>query len=74
MASAKQLTANRHNAQKSSGPKTTQGRSISRMNALKHGLLAEQVVIPGEDFGEFDTLRQNLDAEFELGRPFCYHH
>jgi hypothetical protein len=65
MTSQKQIRANRRNAQRSSGPKTTQGRSISRMNALKHGLLAEQVVIPGEDFEELDTLRRNLDAEFE---------
>ena len=58
MTSQKQIEANRRNAQKSSGPKTIQGRSISRMNALKHGLLAEQVVVPGEDFEEFATLRQ----------------
>ncbi len=58
MTSQKQIEANRRNAQKSSGPKTAQGRSISRMNALKHGLLAEQVIVPGEDFEEFATLRQ----------------
>ncbi len=65
MTSQKQIEANRCNAQESSGPKTSRGKSLSKMNALKHGLLAEQVVIPGEDFEKFDTLRQNLDAEFE---------
>ena len=65
MTSQKQIQANRRNAKKSSGPRTAGGKSITKLNALKHGLLTEQVVIPGEDFDEFEALRQNLDAEFE---------
>ena len=38
MASAKQLAANRHNAQRSSGPKTEQGKRRSAVNARRHGL------------------------------------
>ncbi len=63
IASTKQLTANRRNAKKSSGPKTTGGKNIARFNALKHGLCAEQVVIPGENPEEFEALRQRLVRE-----------
>lgn len=49
MASEKQLVANRTNADLSTGPRTDEGKARSRYNALKHGLTAERVVIPGED-------------------------
>ena len=39
-----QLAANRANAQKSTGPKTEEGKRRSRANALKHGLCASAVV------------------------------
>ena len=35
-----QIDANRKNAQRSTGPKTAEGKSRSRQNALKHGLTA----------------------------------
>ena len=60
--SLKQTVANRRNAQKSTGPKTPAGRAISKMNALKHGLLAETVVVRGhklkESTNEFKKLCQ----------------
>lgn len=37
--------ANRQNAKKSTGPKTDKGKRAAKMNALKHGLLAREVVI-----------------------------
>jgi hypothetical protein len=52
-ASALQITANRRNALKSTGPQTRSGQAASRMNALKHGLTAEQVVLFDEDVEEF---------------------
>ena len=33
----------------SNGPKTSAGKAISRFNALKHGLLSKEVLLPGED-------------------------
>ena len=48
------LVANRANSLKSSGPKTAEGKAISRLNAVKHGVYAETVVIPGEDGEAFD--------------------
>ena len=41
--------ANRANAQKSTGPKTAEGKAKSSLNALKHGLRAEQLILPNED-------------------------
>jgi hypothetical protein len=38
------LAANRRNAQRSTGPKTEEGKQRSRANALKHGLCASVVV------------------------------
>ncbi len=36
--------ANRQNAKKSTGPKTSRGKAYSSRNALKHGLLAKQIL------------------------------
>jgi len=57
MATEAQVSANRSNAAKSTGPKTTQGKAVVAQNAIKHGLLARQNVIMGEDQQEFDLHR-----------------
>src|ERR1700690_3440707 len=43
--SPRKADANRRNASRSTGPRTAQGKSWSRLNALKHGILASQAVI-----------------------------
>jgi hypothetical protein len=58
MATEAQIAANRRNSEKSSGPRTEQGRNKSRFNALKHGYRAEKVILPDEDPAE---LQQRLD-------------
>ncbi len=64
--SQKQLDANKKNAQKG-GVKTPKGKAITRYNALKHGLLAKEVVVAtgegAEDPAEFDTLCQDLKGQ-----------
>ena len=65
MASQRQLEANRINAKRSTGPKTLRGKVRSRRNAVKHGLTAKELVIPGEDSTAFQTLRQQLIREFK---------
>jgi hypothetical protein len=56
-ASPARALASRTNGAKSRGPKTKEGKAISRRNACKHGLCAEkEVVIPSdvaEDFATF---------------------
>jgi hypothetical protein len=66
MATPKQIAANQRNAQKSTGPKSRPGKDKTRFNGLKHGLRAEQVVLPGESDAEFQAERQ---AWFDDWRP-----
>ena len=63
MASAAQIIANRLNAQKSTGPRTPEGKAVVSQNAVKHGLLARQVVIRDEDPDEFDSFRDGMLEE-----------
>ncbi len=44
--SLKKIEANRSNALRSTGPKSPEGKGKVRWNALKHGLLSSEVVIP----------------------------
>jgi len=63
MASDAQIRANRLNAQKSTGPRTAAGKAVVAQNAVRHGLLAEQGVIRGEDPGEFEFYREQMLEE-----------
>ena len=44
-----QILANRQNAQRSTGPKTPEGKARSRENAVKHGLTGAGIALPIED-------------------------
>ena len=69
----KQLAANRRNARKSTGPRTPQGKAVSRWNALKHGVLAQAVIpLPLEDYesrADFDALLAALVADLDPASP-----
>ncbi|MCC6360772.1 MAG: hypothetical protein IT450_18700 [Phycisphaerales bacterium] len=57
------IEANRANAQKSTGPKTPEGKAASSRNAMKHGLTAAAMVLPNENITEFEEFRaEMLDA------------
>ena len=58
-----QIKANRNNAKKSTGPRTEQGKARVAKNALKHGLLARDTVLPGEDAADFDRQLSALEAD-----------
>jgi hypothetical protein len=65
MTSDRKAEANRQNALKSTGPKTPEGKAAVRRNALKYGLLAEEVLLPGEDEDAFRELSEHLRAELQ---------
>ncbi len=62
--SLKQIAANQRNAQKSTGPQTANGKAVAKMNALKHGILSQEVVVRGlhikERPREFKALHQRF--------------
>ncbi len=66
MATTEQIAANRKNAKKSTGPKSPSGKATTKLNGLKHGLRAEQVVLPTEDPAEF---RSFVDAWMSDWQP-----
>jgi len=60
MATAKQIAANRRNAQKSTGPKTPRGKAAIRFNNLRHGTRSKSSVLPGESLAELDIIQHKL--------------
>ena len=63
MATEAQVAANWLNAQKSTGPRTPEGKAVVAQNAVKHGLLAREGVLRGEDWEEFARHREALMEE-----------
>ncbi len=55
--------SSRINGRKSKGPGTEAAKARSRYNALKHGMTAESVLLPGEDPAEFEARRLALHAQ-----------
>ena len=64
-----QFAANQANARKSTGPRSLDGKSVSRFNALKHGIDAQSVVIPGEDPAAYDALAADYHREYRPESP-----
>ena len=69
MDSEAQITANRRNSQKSTGPRRDEGKAASSQNAVKHGLFAHEAVIHGEDPAEFDLYREVFLADLRPVGP-----
>ena len=65
MTSEEKAQANRRNALKSTGPKTPEGKSAVRLNAVKHGLLSQEVLLPGEDEAALTELGVRLRDELQ---------
>ena len=65
MSSDAQIKANRLNALKSTGPKTAEGRAKSRMNALKYGLNAKQLIIFDEKEKDLSGLISDLFEDYQ---------
>lgn len=56
MSSLLQIEANRRNSQLSTGPRSAEGKAVSRFNALKSGINARAQVIPGEDPADLEAM------------------
>jgi len=65
MTSEKKAQANRQNALKSTGPKTPEGKDALRLNAIKHGLLCQEVLLPGADEEALRELSEHLWTELK---------
>ena len=63
---SKRTEANRMNAKKSTGPRTKEGKVKVNMNAIKHGMTAQTLVLPGEDPA---ALQERIDTWKDGLRP-----
>ena len=67
MTSDRKAEANRQNALKSTGPKTLEGKTAVRLNAVKHGLLAEEILLPGRRSSPEEVRRSAEDRTATRG-------
>ena len=58
--SQKQIDANQRNAQKSTGPKTKEGKAKSAMNSIKYGIYSDKYLIKDESPVEFQNYRKKM--------------
>jgi hypothetical protein len=64
--SARKIEANRRNAKKSTGPKTSVGKTISSWNSTKHGLLSKTLPqVYGQHKKQFTRLLTSLQQDLE---------
>ena len=56
---------NKANAQKSTGPRTADGKQRSSLNALRHGLTGHTVVLPSEDHSAYQRHAQSFLDEYQ---------
>jgi len=69
MATPAQITASRANGQQSHGPSSVEGKAVSSRNALKLGITAQSMVIPGEDPAELDQLTAEYEEHYQPAGP-----
>jgi hypothetical protein len=65
MTSWRQWQANRLNALKGTGPRTEEGKRMSRRNALRHGLTAETVIDGLEDSEDYRGFEAAIMADYD---------
>src|ERR1700746_3643539 len=65
MTTWRQFQATRLNALKSTGPRTEEGKRVSRCNALRHGLTAETVIDGLEDSEDYRGFEAAIIADYD---------
>ena len=68
-AAARRIAINRANASHSTGPRTDAGKQRSSLNATKHGLTAQTVVLPSEDPTQYEAHRAQFFDEYQPATP-----
>ena len=69
MTSEAQITANRINAQSSTGPSSPAGRKKSSMNALKHNFCGQTCIIPDHEIEDYGRHFESFRKEFRPVGP-----
>jgi len=69
MASPAQLIANRENANHSTGPRTPEAKSRTRLNGLRHGLTGQTVLLPEDDLAAYHQHCTDLLADLAPEGP-----
>src|SRR5947209_2644504 len=70
MLSVARIEANRANAKKSTGPRTPRGKSITRLNAVRHGVSASlPVLMPGESRSLWNKFAAAVARELQPAGP-----
>src|SRR5260221_13643124 len=69
MTSQKKIEANRQNAKRSTGAKTSSGRTHAKMNALKSGMYASSFLLPGEDDALYEFMLEAVNEEYRPVGP-----
>ncbi|MBV8731897.1 MAG: hypothetical protein JO336_18980 [Acidobacteriia bacterium] len=64
-ASTARLAANRANAQRSTGPRTEDGKRRSSLNALRAGLTGQTVILPSDDLQNYAAFTKRLIDAYE---------
>src|SRR5947207_5059715 len=65
MSSQRRIDASRANGAKSNGPTTPEGQQTSSLNALRHGLTANTVVLTNESKDRFDQVLDSYADHFQ---------
>jgi len=63
--SMRRIAANRENAKKSTGPKTSEGKARVAQNAVVSGLLSRETLLPDEDPQALETLAETTEAAWK---------
>jgi hypothetical protein len=66
--SEKKRLANQRNAQKSTGPKTTEGKKRSKLNAVTHGVFCQEIILVKEDEPLYKELRRTFIRDLKPQR------
>jgi len=69
LSGVRRIEANRQNAQRSTGPKTAEGKARVAQNAMAHRLFSRQSLLPDEAPQELEDLRESLRADLSPEGP-----